>query len=287
MHRKALCGAALVAALMAVWGCDAAPTDERASGRAPVSEAAVFEAPSLADPPQTGPTFALMTSLPLYWPLAADMTEIASGSAAMPWPRVFMERGFTIVPLDTLSPTLSPSGEAQGMNPLADIQRLAIIQPRGLSPADNVALDEWVRGGGRLLLALDPALTAHYEVPVGDPRLPTMTALIPPVVARWGLAIRFDEARQEPLGRAPFPGGGEALLRLHGEIAPAGLSANAVGDCAAAAPGLIVQCAVGKGQVTLIADAAMFEHRELAGATGERLRGLLSYAFDKAPTPAP
>ncbi|MEL6487198.1 MAG: hypothetical protein AAFQ13_08645 [Pseudomonadota bacterium] len=279
MHLRPLCAAALVLAA----GCDAAPAEESA----PVGELAMFETPPLTDAVSTGPTFALMTSLPLYWPLTADLTDLASGNATVPWPRVFIERGYTIVPLDTLSPTLLPSGEVHGESPLADIERLAIIQPRGLSPADNVALDDWVRGGGRLLLALDPALSAHYEVPVGDPRLPTMTALIPPVVARWGLAIRFDEARQEPLGRVPLPGGGDALLRLHGEIVPADGAAVAGSDCVSHSPAPIVQCAVGDGRVTLIADAAMFEHRELAGATGERLRGLLAYAFDEAPPPAP
>lgn len=283
MRLRALCSAALVLAA----GCDSVPAEPGASDSAPSSDIAAFEGvpedgPARAPAP-AAPAFGLMTSLPLYWPLAADLTDLASGNVAVPWPRVFMERGYTIVPLDTLSPTVLASGEEEGVSPLADMERLAIIQPRGLSPADNVALDEWVRSGGRLLLALDPALTGHYAVPIGDPRLPTMTALIPPVVARWGLAIRFDEARQEPLGRAPLPGGGDALLRLHGEISPLeGSKAESTG-CQALASAPIVQCAVGKGRVTLLADAAMFEHRELAGATGERLRGLLDYAFEDAP----
>ena len=62
-----------------------------------------------------------------------------------------IEARYTLQPLDTLSPVPALSPDAPDTDPLAGLERLAVIQPRGLSPADNVALDQWVRGGGRLL----------------------------------------------------------------------------------------------------------------------------------------
>lgn len=245
-----------------------------AAGTADSSDRSAITPVSSAPPQQA---VALMTSLPIYWPMGAGLAEIASGEASPPWPRVFLERRYTLVPLDTLSPIAALPGETRDSDPLDGIQRLAIIQPRGLSPADNAALDRWVRGGGRLLMALDPALSGHYALPLGDPRLPSYTALIPPVVAHWGLAIRFYEAQREPLLSIGLPGEEELILRTPGEISAL---TGSTGDCRVEAPAPMVQCAIGDGRVTLLADAAVFEHRELAGSTGQRLRAVMTYAFE-------
>jgi hypothetical protein len=231
------------------------------------------------EPRAERPTLGLMTSLPLYWPEGADMADLAGGRAPVPWQRGAIEQAFTLVPLDTLSsiPGLSP--DSPEVDPLAGLSRLAVIQPRGLAPADNVALDSWVRAGGRLLLVLDPALTGEYQAPLGDPRRPVEAAVIPPVVARWGLTVRFDEAqdaapRTAPLGEdfaPPLP------LGLAGEIA---LSGPATSACTVTAQGAAALCRVGKGQVTLIADAALFEHRELAGEGGAQLLAVMAAAFN-------
>ena len=89
-----------------------------------------------------------MTSLPIYWPEGVELSVVIEGSQ-MPWVRRELEERYDLVPLDTLSP--NDNGGDGLSNPLADIERLLIVQPRGLSPDDNVALDEWMRGGGRLL----------------------------------------------------------------------------------------------------------------------------------------
>lgn len=214
----------------------------------------------------------LMTSLPLYWPLDAGVEEIASGRAPVPWQRSALELAYELEPLDSLAPVPGLGADAAATDPLAGLERLAVIQPRGLSPADNLALDTWVRGGGHLLLVLDPVLTGEYDLPLGDPRRPADTALIPPVVARWGLAVRFDETQpdgviERVLVDAALP------LALAGEVAIADPSAAA---CTLLAEGAAARCKVGKGTVTLIADAALFEHRELAGEGNIRLRQLVA-----------
>lgn len=248
----------IAAVLLALAACHGAPGD------VPAADAAL----------QT--KLGLMTSLPLYWPMDADMGAIAAGTAEIPWQRELLAADYAIEPLDTLSPIPALSPNVPPTDPLKGLTRLAVIQPRGLSPADNVALDNWVRAGGHLLLVLDPVLTGDYDLPLGDPRRPVDTALIPPVVARWGLAVSFDEARaaavvQSRLGETPLP------LAQPGSIA---ITDPAAAQCTLLAESAAARCRVGTGQVTLIADAALFEHPELAGEGGGTLRAVVRAALE-------
>lgn len=257
-HPRSSLLAALAALLLGA--CDKAA--------APGTDAAVQAEPASSE---KGPRLGLMTSLPLYWPLGADMQAIASGRVPSPWQRTVMERIFTLEPLDTLSPVPGLSPDAPETDPLAGLERLAIIQPRGLSAADNVALDDWVRRGGRLLLVLDPMLTGEYDLPLGDPRRPVDAALIPPVVARWGLAIRYDDTQSaKPVDSAI--GTRHLPLILAGEVT---IADPAAADCALDAGGSAARCRVGEGEVTLIADAAFLEDDRLAFEDGIYLRNLL------------
>ncbi len=192
MTIRRLARVAVLFASLLLAGCGADP----AGGKG--ADAPVSDATSHTNDRQT---LGLMTSLPLYWPLDADFAQIASGNIPSPWGRTVIERRFVISPLDTLSP-IAPIGEGDAeIDPLQRLSHIAVIQPRGLSPADNVALDDWVRKGGQLLLVLDPALTGQYDFALGDPRRPTDSALIPPIVARWGLEVSFDEGQSD----APRP----------------------------------------------------------------------------------
>lgn len=236
-------------------------------------EPAAFPAPE-PDRPKLG----LMTSLPLYWPAGADMAAITSGEAGVPWQRRLLEVGHELVPLDTLSPIPGLSPDDPETDPLAGLERLAVIQPRGLAPADNVALDAWVRGGGHLLLVLDPLLTGEYPFALGDPRRPVDTALMPPVVARWGLGVGFDE--MQPATRQLHLGSREITVSQAGQIERNQDRAAADSSCEISAEKIVAQCRVGDGTVTLVADAAVFEQRELAGANGDSIQALMDYAFD-------
>ena len=229
-----------------------------------------------ANAAENRPQLGLMTSLPLYWPLGADFGAFARGEAETPWQRALIERQYEIVPLDTLSPIQGLSPDDPETDPLAGLDRLAIVQPRGLAPSDNVALDEWVRGGGHLLLVLDPILSGHYETAIGDPRRPVDTALIPPVLERWGLSMRFDANQPEqaevavPYSASPYAvfGAGE-------------LKTSAESICRIMAQGVMARCDVGQGTVTVVSDAGMFEHELQADAkTAHPLSDLLRYALD-------
>lgn len=265
-----------IAALIAGVGVLGACGSDAAPASPPDQPAATAAAASAADVPMGARSqLGLMTSLPLYWPLGAEMAAIASGQAAVPWQRTAIEQAYTIAPLDTLSPIPALSPDAPDTDPLADLDRLAVIQPRGLSPADNVALDAWVRAGGRLLLMLDPALTGEYDLPLGDPRRPTEAALMPPVLARWGLRVSFDDAAEPKAEQRAF-GAGVLPLALPGAIA---VIDPAAAQCDVLAQGAVARCRVGDGQVTLIADAALFEHAVLAGTDGATLRAVLAEAL--------
>lgn len=214
----------------------------------------------------------LMTSLPLYWEAGATMQDIAASEAGVPWQRTVLEQRHDLTPLDTLSPIPGLGPDDAEIDPLAGIERLAVIQPRGLSPQDNVALDEWVQAGGRLLLVLDPMLTGEYPFALGDPRRPADVATIPAVVERWGMTVIYDE-RQE------FEGGYE----LQGRPVPASLygQISAAEGCVVGPGKVVARCAIGEGQVTVVVDAAVFEGGEPTPEAIAAIQALVEYAFEK------
>ncbi len=221
------------------------------------------------------PVLGLMTSLPLNWELGTEIADFAQGKTQRPWQARALSNCYTVMPLDTLSPIDEEAMDA----PLSGLRHLAIIQPRVLTPMDNVSLDKWVRDGGEALIVLDPLLTGHYDLPLGDPRRPLDTSLfsIPPVVTRWGLEVEFDEPARIEQGRAKIALG-EAQVSVEvgsrwNVIDPEAASCVSFGD------GYGVRCAIGDGHATLFGDAAVFEHREMAGENFEAMAALIDFAF--------
>lgn len=208
----------------------------------------------------------LFTSLPILWNEAPDIAAQLNDTAPEHWAKAELTARGGIVPLDTL-----------GAAPLAGLTRLVIAQPRPLSPDENVALDNWVRGGGQLLLLADPALTQHSDFPIADPRRPQAVALLSPILSRWGLDLTFDES--QPFGErvqavmdVPVPYNLAGRWRVSGQ-ASGGATCRALGD------GIAVTCAVGKGRVVALADAAVLEPDDSAGARQAALAWLLDAAF--------
>lgn len=262
----------MLAPALTLAGCENAP-------ETPPEQAEQPERPEQVERPAKQ-SLGLMTSLPIYWPLGVGFDELIAEEGAVPIQRELLEKRFEIIPLDTLSPV---GGIAEGgpeADPLARLDRLAVIQPRGLAPADNVALDKWVRGGGRLLLVLDPMLTGEYDLPLGDPQRPVDTALIPPVVKRWGVSVRFDEnqAAERRLQIVNTP----LKVSLAGQIV---LDETGKKNCSLLAEAVIARCLIGDGTVTLFTDAAVFENTERADQTGnsgqQPLPAFMDFAFPK------
>lgn len=195
-----------------------------------------------AQSPPPARTVGLFTSLPILWPETAGAADLLKSDApAAHWAQGVLARRGALRPLDTL-------------DSLGGIDLLVMAQPRPLSPQENVALDRWVRGGGKVLLLADPMLTAESAYAFGDRRRPEAIALLSPILARWGLVLHFDEAqpageRMAPLFETEVP------VNLPGQFATTGGGVS----CRIKAAGLAARCLVGKGQVVAFADAALLE----------------------------
>lgn len=208
----------------------------------------------------------LFTSLPVMWAESADVGGLLASKAAPHWARGVLAARGRITPLDTLA---GPDGHG----PLAGLAQLVIAQPRPLSPAENVALDAWVRGGGHLLLIADPALTEDSAFALGDPRRPQGTALLSPILGRWGLELAYDDS--QPFGAITREVLGIAVpVNLAGQFRLTGR-----GNCTLASDGLVATCAVGKGRVVALADAAVLEQRDSAGSRQAAFAKLLETSF--------
>lgn len=223
---------------------------------------------------------ALMTSIPIYWGDGADIGDLVSPSRQKTFVRKVLEQRYDLSPVDTLALQDGLTGDAPKTDPLAGIERLLIVQPRGISPEDNAALDRWVRKGGKLFIALDPLLTNTYSVSIADPRHPSASAQIPAVVRRWGLGMKYDES--QPFEAREIEGAGTIVpVMMAGELVPVGeAGAEGRADCEIEPEGIIARCSVGLGSVTVFADAAIFEQVGAEGVGEEAIIALLESAFE-------
>lgn len=224
----ALAGIGLAGALLAAGGCS---SQENAARRSPSSSQA---------------TIGLFTSLPIYWDEAGDVAGLLRDGAPPHWALAALRRHGVVVPLDTVA------GTGQEEAALAAVDVLVMAQPRPLSPEENVALDDWVKAGGRVLLFADPMLTHEGIHAPGDARRPQDIAMLSPILGQWGLVLRFDD--EQPAG--------ERMMTLFGRRVPvdlAGQFSPLSRVCEVLAEGLAARCRVGGGRVLAFADARMLD----------------------------
>ncbi len=201
----------------------------------------------------------LFTSLPILWGEGDGIGDLLNKDQPQHWAKTELETIGPIKPLDTLE-HLSP-----------DLKRLVIAQPRPLSPAENVALDNWVRGGGQLLLLADPLLTEESRYPLGDQRRPQDVVLLSPILTRWGLELTFDEA--QPAGLRVIAAGDTAIPV---DLTGAWRTTNP--QCRLEV-GVLAVCRVGQGRVLALADAATMAASDGEAVRQPALAGLLRRAF--------
>lgn len=216
----------------------------------------------------------LFTSLPIFWP-EGPLRDVISGDTEVHWARAALEKDFDLVPVDTLT-LLDPPG------------LLLMAQPRALTGEENVALDDWVRGGGRALVILDPMLDVHSVYGLGDRRRPEAMAMLSPILRRWGLELVYDET--QPRGERIVAWGNRGI-----PVEEAGrfvLTGNGhASRCELVSGGLLASCRIGEGKALLVADATFLAgHGEADGGhadrTGARLLPGLIEAL-RAPAKAP
>ena len=203
--------------------------------------------PGQDEPAPQPQTIGLFTTLPILWNESGDVSDLLSDHAPPHWALSVLRRHGPILALDRLGAGEGSQGQ-QGMD------LLVMAQPRPLSPDENVALDDWVRGGGHVLLLADPMLTQDSRFSPGDPRRPHDIAMLSPILGRWGLRLTFDE------GQAA----GERAVDVLGHAMPVNLAGQferlpGTGTCRIEGGGLLARCKVGKGRVTALADAALLE----------------------------
>lgn len=207
----------------------------------------------------------LMTTLPIYWPEAHGVGELLQSPGEPSQARQVLETRFVLEPLDTLE------GET-----LRGYDGLMLAQPRVLSPAENVALDRWVREGGRLLLFADPMLTQHSHFAIGDKRRAQDVILLSPILTHWGLSLTFDPG-QPATERTADAAGLAVPVALAGKfgVLPGG-------TCEILGAGVLARCPIGQGWVTVLADAAVLEEHPSDDEVLRRdaLLGLAVLAFD-------
>jgi len=177
------------------------------------------------------PVLAVITALPLFW-------EEGGAGTRRDAPIVTLLRSrFEVRPIDDVR-ALAASGAPV----------LLLAQPRPMTPQALVALDRWVRDGGRLLLLTDPRLRSPSGLPLGDRRRAPMVGTLGPLLAHWGVrggAVRDREIRHFlPDGR---------LLTMAG-MQP--LSSGGRQEVVVPLP-----LRIGRGEVLLLGDADLIDDR--------------------------
>jgi hypothetical protein len=122
-----------------------------------------------------------------------------------------------------------------------------MAQPLAQAPDNLVALDNWVRAGGRVLLLADPALEWPSTRPLGDPLRPTPMFADTGLLAHWGLRLDAPDIA------------GPATRKLAGRGVATLSPGSLYGSCRISADRLYAECRVGKGWAAVVADADLLD----------------------------
>ena len=207
---------------------------------------AIALGPTAPRPVAERPALLLASALPLVWGELGPFDPESRPAAAF----VALDREFDVRPVDVL--------DAES---LAGFRLMLLAQPRALAPTELVAVDAWVRRGGRLLVLADPDLAWPSRVPLGDVRRPPSASLLAPLLDHWGL-------RLEP---APARGAVDVRLRDGEETRrlvldrPGRFHASSQA-CRTGGREFLAFCTIGAGKAVLIADADLLRDDLWTGA---------------------
>ena len=204
--------------------------------------------------PRERPVLLLLTSLPIAFGESFDIES--AGSPLLD----ALERRYRVVPIATSSVRELKAGRL-----------LLMAHPLAQPAEDLVALDAWVRGGGRVLLLADPMLEWSDGRPLGDPTRPPPMFMDTGLLAHWGLKIAAAKSTGE---RGATLAGSPIETRSPGSLS---------GKCAISSDGLVARCAIGKGTALVVADADFLDWRR--DGEGERGAAALLAALDSLESP--
>jgi hypothetical protein len=200
------------------------------------------------------PTLLLLTSLPLVF--GEGFSPEDSGSPAL---KALQER-YRVVSISVTDPA-----------ELAKGRLLVMAQPLAQPAEDLVALDAWVRRGGRLMLFVDPMLEWPSRLPLGDPLRPPTMFMDTGLLAHWGLRLDDPDDR----GPATRTIGGFRVLT----VSPGALA----GGCAISPDRLVAHCSIGRGRATIVADADLLDADRLGWGAGHNLDGVVKELAELEP----
>lgn len=196
---------------------------------------ALLYRPSAA--PANAPTVTMLTGLPLRWSASRDIAAmIAEGTSDDPALARLASAG-PVSLVDSLVDHVPPPGGT-----------LLIAHPRALAPQELVAIDAFVRGGGRAVVLADALSGWPARHPLGDPRNAPVTSLLTPLLGHWGVTLGAAPAGESTALPADIDG---ARLRLFS----AGRFDRLPPDCRAYADRRVARCAIGEGEAWLVGDA--------------------------------
>jgi hypothetical protein len=193
------------------------------------------------------PVLLLLTSLPLVFGEEFGLQD--SGSPAL----TALSARYRVTPISTTG----PSDLARG-------GLLMMAQPPAQAPENLVALDEWVRRGGRVLLLADPILEWPSKRPLGDPLRPPPMFADTGLLGHWGLRLDAPEKRGPQMRSL---GGYEIATSSPGVL---------LGGCNISSDRLVARCRVGKGGATVVADADLLDPKDLGDRARHNLDAILS-----------
>ncbi len=199
-------------------------------------------------PPANRPVVAYMSSIALATG-EGDIADVVGGQSVADPLYTRLAQNYDMQPIDDLR-------RLDGLAP--DI--LLLIQPRALGPQENVAVDKWVRGGGRMMLLTDPMLNRESRFPKGDNRAPLYVGLASPLLNHWGMELTLPLDEAEPVV--------SRIVAEHsidtatpGAFVYKDAAAQTTAPCRIKANGLLAQCDFGAGRAVVIADADFIDPR--------------------------
>jgi hypothetical protein len=203
--------------------------------------------PLPARPPNQRPALLLLTSLPIVF--SEDFSLQHNGSAAL----AALQSRYRVVPISVADP-----------RDLATGRLLLMAQPLAQPAEDLVALDRWVRSGGRVILLADPMLEWPSRRPLGDLLRPPAMFMDTGLLAHWGLRLDSADDRGPRRGKL---GGFDVLTDSPGQLS---------GKCSISADRLVAHCRVGRGEATVVADADLLDTAVLGPKARHNFDGLLA-----------
>jgi hypothetical protein len=196
--------------------------------------------------PGERPTLLLLTSLPLVF--GEQFSLQGGGSPAL----AALQSRYRVVPIGVTGPA-----------ELARGRLLLMAHPAAQPAEDLVALDDWVRAGGRLLLLADPMLEWPSGRPLGDPLRPPPMFMDTGLLAHWGLRLDAPDER------------GPALRKLGDYDVETVSPGRFVGGCEIGGDAAVARCRIGKGRAIVVADADFLDTARLGKPARHNLEGLL------------